>query len=189
METTLYANENLRYRTEYDGGNHWQLEDFVPSEEFGIVEFGRGSRDYDFDLGEFRSELRELIARIDDRARQKKAVRLYLRMAGYQFVERRLVGYSQGDVRDVIVYGREKSEASLVEAAEIVKAWLYGDVFDIVEEKREAWRNVETAELEYRWAEAERFGGYVFVGDFTPEKAIADTFGITIGGDRVEAAR
>lgn len=187
MDTTLYANENLRYQVRYDEG-HWQLQDFI-TDDVGIVEFGRELRSYDFDLGEFYYELRELIERIPDRERQKKAVRVYLSMAGYRFVERRLVGYSQGDVRDVIVYGRDKDEASLVEAATITGSWLFGDVFEIVEEKREAWQNVVSGEIAWRWAEEERFGGYMFYGDYTAEKAIADTFGQVVAGDRVEAAR
>lgn len=187
MDTTLYANENLRYQVRYDTG-HWQLEDFVP-DDTGFVEFGRSLRDYDFDQGEFHYELRELIERIPDRERQKKAVRMFLGMAGVPFIERRLVGYSQGDVRDVIVYGRDKDEASLLEAAEMLKAWLFGDVYEIVEEKREAWQNVVSAVIEWHWAEEERFGGYIFFGDYTPEKAIADTFGQVVAGDRVEAAR
>jgi hypothetical protein len=188
MDTTLYVNENLRYQVRHDDGGHWQLTDFI-TDDVGVVEFGRGSRDYDFDLGEFYYELRELIERIPDRERQKKAVRVYLAMAGYQFVERRLIGYSQGDVRDVIIYGRDKDEASLVEAAEIIRAWLYGDVYEITEEKREAWQNVVSAEIEWRWADVERFGGYMFYGDYTPEKAVLDTFGQVVAGDRVEAAR
>jgi hypothetical protein len=180
MNEIFYASETRRFVLKLDEGNHWQLEDFV-RDDVGFVEFGREFRDYDFDRGEFRSELRELIERIHDRARQKKAVRLYLRMAGVPFIEYRVVGYSQGELRDVIVYGRDFDEASLRVEGETLKEWLYGGIYGLFDERLEAWQNVETAELEYQWREADCYSGYVFVGGYTPEKAILDTFGITIG--------
>lgn len=187
MDTTLYVNESLRYQVRYDEG-HWQLDDFI-LDDVGVVEFGRSLRSYDFDRGEFYYELRELISRFHDTAQQMKAVRLYLTLAGVAFVERRIVGYSQGDVRDVIVYSARADEAALVENVEILKAWLFGDLFYITEEKLEAWQSVASGEIEYRWEEAESLGGFMFYGDYTPEKAILDSFGQVVVGDRVEAAR
>ncbi len=166
----------MRYVVSIDQGNHWQIDDFI-SDDIGLVRIDRQPRDYDFDCGEFYHELRQVFDRMPYGASQAHAARLFLSLAGVPFGQFRLTGYSQGELADVVVYGRDLSADNLAAYAHTLKAWLFGDIYDITRQELQTWRNMETDMVKTEWETVDSVGGFIFSDDYTVDQAIASCFG------------
>jgi hypothetical protein len=134
-----------------------------------------------------RDPIAEIVERHGRRTTETEtAISKHLSRAGmnYQFVSLR--GYSQGDWAEVVIYAEAETIGNLNGAADELRAWFRGDIFNITLETLKTYTATDGESLA-RWEIEDAVGGMVISksygeknGDIDWDTLALDAFGLDI---------
>ena len=141
---------NLYYDTD-----QYDLE-WIIGEEVGVYTIDIARNFHPIEQGERTKDLDRLIRnlnndyRTDWRERKKRAIELYLTLAGLDYTYTSLRGHSQGDWAEVIIYSDPTDRVDLKACEEAMNDWFAGDIYTIAHEKLEVYTSPNGNTIE-RW--------------------------------------
>jgi hypothetical protein len=173
MEQVVTLSETERVVVEIDNSNYDYTD--IVGDCLGVISL-RTARGYaDIGQGTHNTQLvaiRDKFFHEPDKAR--RAIELYLSLAGQHSRFVALQGYSQSDWADVIIYG----DGDWIEhSIPALSDWWKGDVYLLSLQTKKTYANV--ADLDDRidqWETIECVAGITLSDDYTIEQAIGDSF-------------
>jgi hypothetical protein len=148
---------NLYYDTD-----QYDLE-WIIGEEVGVYTIDIARNFHPIQQGERTKDLDRLLRnlksgfRTDWRERKKRAIELYMNLAGLNYHYASLRGHSQGDWAEVIIYSDPDDRVDLKCCAESMNDWFAGEVYTIVHEKLEVYTSPNGNTIE-RWEVQDSLG-------------------------------